>query len=256
MPTADQILAAVSGHQYALAVSLILVASVAFVRKVAPSIHSKVGAWLNSDRGGATLVLVGGTAGAVATALIAGKHMSLSVFIGALMTSASASGLYNLWYNIKSPADKAAPPKLSDTVKPPETPVAPVTAWLPFILIPALLIAACGFCQQAANKDTARCKAEKVVTDCAAPEAIKIVKSIIGEVAAAIASNDYVILLAKIQGDLTAMGRSDGWGLITCAINAAQSSSFKLSTQQAPEMKSNGDKWKVSHPCKTTGSSL
>jgi hypothetical protein len=123
--------------------------------------------------------------------------------------------------------------------------------------LPAFFAASCGFCAQPENRDTARCKAERVVTNCGAPEVAKVVIEIAAEVASALASNDYGTLLATLVGTLEHRGITDAWGVITCAINQAQA---KAALAQSPDAKSkaaisyaHGQDWKEHHPCKTTG---
>lgn len=70
----------------------------------------------------------------------------------------------------------------------------------------------------AANANDARCKAEAVGTDCAAPEVAKIVVDIAARVSAALQSNDYSNLLSDIAADLEKQGRADGMGVLTCAL--------------------------------------
>lgn len=115
-------------------------------------------------------------------------------------------------------------------------------------MVLSLALTACGFCQQAANKDTARCKAQSVVTDCGAPEVIKAVESIVVDVAAALASSDWSNLLAVIEGNLINQGQHDVWGLISCAIS-------KVTAKPAPGMmatvvNTHGGIWMKTHPAK------
>jgi hypothetical protein len=250
MPTAQQVIDAIQAHNYAMAVVLILVAAVYAVRKIAPRIHGGLGAFLNSDRGGSLLVLIGGTGGALVTALSAGKHMSFSLLLGGIMTSAAASGGWNIVWDLFWPQDKKPAPSLASTVTPPASP--PAAGWLlPFVLIPAaLLLGSCGFCQQAANKDTARCRAERVVVDCGAPEVAKILLDVASQVAAALASDNWAPLLDGIVLDLEHRGIADAWGVVTCAIHQATTTAKAKASPQEAVMYAHGQSWMEKYPAK------
>ncbi len=241
---ADAILAALSGKQYLLAVAVALVGAVKGVRWLAPKLHDKTGAFLNSDRGGAILSLIMGVAGGVATSLAAGKPMSLSLILSGIMVSATGSGLFNLTKRISKPNDKSTGNKADVPAAPP--PVAP--AALVLFLVGLTVLNGCGFCSVAANKDTARCKAQSVATDCGAPEVIKIVTDIAGQVAAALASNDYSKLLDAIAADLVSRGKADGIGIVICTIDHVMSKPAVVAMLSVTAERAKS--YKVSHPVK------
>jgi hypothetical protein len=121
---------------------------------------------------------------------------------------------------------------------------------IPLFLIPALAASGCGFCQQAANKDTARCKAERVVVNCGAPEVAKIVLDVAQQVAEALASDNFAPLLDGIALDLEHRGITDAWGVITCAIHQATSTAKAKASPQLAVMYAHGQAWTEKHPAK------
>jgi hypothetical protein len=87
-PVLDAIM---SGH-YAAAAALALVLAVALARRYgSPRLP-----WLNSDEGGAILVLTGSFGGAMATALLAGAAPTLSLAWMSLQVAAGGAGIYVL----------------------------------------------------------------------------------------------------------------------------------------------------------------
>jgi hypothetical protein len=240
---ADSLLAAIGGKQYILAMAVALVGVVKGVRWVAPKLHDKTGAWLNSDRGGAILSLIMGVAGGAATATAAGKPLSLSLILSGIMVSATGSGLFNLTKRVAKPSDKADAPAAPPAVPP----VAPTVA---ILLIGLMGLAGCKLpppCT-AATANEARCKAQNVAVDCAAPEVIKIVEDIVGQVASALANNDYSKLLDTILADLTKRGQADGLGILTCAIQKVQAKPAASATASAVVV--HGNAYMAAHPVK------
>ena len=141
-PTAQQVIDAIQAHNYALGAVLALIALVAIIRKIAPKIHGATGAFLNSDRGGSLLVLVTGVLGAEGASLAAGKHLSLALVVGGVVTAATASGGWNMVWDIFWPEDKKAAPTLAETV-PPAGPTK-AAVFIPLLLIPLLAVSSCG----------------------------------------------------------------------------------------------------------------
>lgn len=125
--------------------------------------------------------------------------------------------------------------------------VSKVAAWLLLALLPASL-AACAFCQKPENAKAPECIALNVITDCGAPEVVKIVTDIIASVGQAIASNNYANLLDAIVVDLRNRGTADPWGVITCAIN--QVNGRPSSTKKLNASYMHGEQWKSDHPAK------
>jgi len=135
------------------------------------------------------------------------------------------------------------------TKKAEEDPTPPVSpAALVLFFTGLTLLSGCGFCAVAANKDTARCKAESVVTNCAAPEVAKIVTDIAAQVASALANNDYSKLLDGIVADLISRGRIDGLGILTCAIQQVKAK--PTATAMLSVVMSNGNAYMAAHPAK------
>jgi len=111
---AKLLLDAYHGKHWILLLALVLGVVVATARWVAPKVHGKLGTFLNSDRGAAILVLVGGLAGSVVTSAMGGK-ISLDTLVNGVVTSLTAAGGYTLLKRIISPSDK--PPALLDSAE-------------------------------------------------------------------------------------------------------------------------------------------
>lgn len=109
-------------------------------------------------------------------------------------------------------------------------------------------LASCGYCQLPEHAKDAQCIALRVVTDCGAPEVIKIVIDIAASVGQAIASSDYANLLAAIETDLKNRGVTDTWGVITCALN--QHSGPLTGKSKATPADQRASAWKKAHPAK------
>lgn len=101
----NTVLDAIQHKHWQVLVATILVGVVAFVRWVSPKIHGKVGAFLNSDRGGSLLVLLGGVFGAISTALIAGQKINANLIFGGITTGVMASGGWNIVWDLIAPSD-------------------------------------------------------------------------------------------------------------------------------------------------------
>ena len=98
---------ATAGHHWVLLVGLVLMGVTWGVRKLVPMIHGKVGAWLNTDRGGALLSLGLGLVGGIATAFAAGKAVTFQLLASAVVASWTASGG---WSQLKKILGLSDPP--------------------------------------------------------------------------------------------------------------------------------------------------
>lgn len=88
---------AFSNHQYALFGALIVVLTVAIAKRY---LGDKI-AWLHTDAGGSTLVLVGTSATAAAAALATpGAHLTFDLFKSALMVGVVAAGGFSMIKNL------------------------------------------------------------------------------------------------------------------------------------------------------------
>jgi hypothetical protein len=157
-PLAQQLLDAVAAHNYTLLVVLSLVGSVWAVRAGMPYLHGKFGAALNSDIGGTILVLVGSTAGALATTLKAGGKLTPQLVLATLLTAASASGIWNMGKSVGKRLGlirSKAPTKAADTVTPTDPPKAAL--FIPFLLLCSITLSGCpwGTCELAKLPQTA-----------------------------------------------------------------------------------------------------
>jgi hypothetical protein len=127
---------AISHRQYHAVVALLLTLAVWMARAYASRIPGKLGAFLSSGQAGVVLSVVGGQLGAIATALVAGKPMSLDLVLSGLVVSATAGGIFSGAKALKSQPIPEAPPA---------APGAPsLRALLPLVALLGLSLAACG----------------------------------------------------------------------------------------------------------------
>lgn len=112
---------AVTERKWGLVAVLSTIALVSLIRKVMPRIHSRLGAWLNSNRGGAVLAVVMGTATALATTAIAGLPITPRAFVDAVVVSIGAIGGWNAMWDLFKPSDKK--PAAGATTEPPAPPI-------------------------------------------------------------------------------------------------------------------------------------
>jgi hypothetical protein len=199
---ANNILTALSGHNYLLVASLSLVAAVYGARWLAPKLHNKLGDFVNSDRGGAVTSLVLSVAGGVATTLKAGQPVSFALVSKMLLVAATGSGLFNLSKRISKPSDKASVADKPKTAPPPVPPS--TTAFLPLVLISSLLLSSCAHVK-AAVIDFGKCELGQV------PSAITDILPTVSDVLGGGAS---------WQSDLENLGIKYGEDTITCAVAA------------------------------------
>lgn len=115
---AEQLSDALAGKQWSLALSLVVVALVLVLRKLASTaggwgsgLLSQVLLWLSTPKGAVVLSVVGGTAALLSVALGGGKEFSLSLLISCFMGAASASGLFSWGQTLAKPT--MAPPVCS-----------------------------------------------------------------------------------------------------------------------------------------------
>jgi hypothetical protein len=232
-PAAQQVIDAVQAHNYALVVVLLLIASVAFVRKITPRVSGRLGAFLNSDRGGSLLVLLLGGLGAVGTSLVAGKHLSLSLVVGSIMTAAAASGGWNIVWDLLAPSDKKEPPKLSESVPPPGK----AALLLPFLLIPTLLLSSCAT------------TGGQVMKSCELGQLSQQLQPTIVDVFGGLSSGDWGSRLGDLVGRV-------GLGQLNCVVQAVVASTKAQVPQHGqadPALVAvivRGQQWLAEHPAK------
>jgi hypothetical protein len=87
---------AAHARDYRMLTALALILVVSLARKYAPKVHGKVGAFLNTDRGGAVLVLSLAVLGGVINALVGGGALSFGMLGTAIYVSFLAAGGYSL----------------------------------------------------------------------------------------------------------------------------------------------------------------
>lgn len=188
---AQTLLNAIQHKQWQLVAALALIAVVAGLRWLAPRINDTIGSALSSDRGGTILTLVGGEAGAIANALIAGQPITLTLILSGLSVGVLGVGGYTALKRIARPTDrKSAPP-----LEVPKTSAASAVTPALIIMFLAATLSACswGACllgKLAAAKQT-----------------------LIEEVSVDLTSADYAGLLAQLA--LTA-----GDAAVTCTVQA------------------------------------
>lgn len=119
----QEIQTAIQTHNWQYVAVLGLVAIVYLVRKYAPVVHGKLGAYLNSDQGGSVLVLASGVAMSLLTAFKAGMHLTWGSVLSGVTTAVLASGTRNIAYDLLEPSDKTKP--LTPLVPPASPPTIP-----------------------------------------------------------------------------------------------------------------------------------
>lgn len=186
-------------HWQALA-ALLLVGAVALVKLAAPKVHGKFGAFLNSDRGGTLLVLVGGIVGAVASALIAGQKLTLSLIVGGVTTGVLASGGWNVVKKLLFPNDK---PVVAEA----KALVSKVATLLPFVFFGGLL-SSCQ-CWQPAHQNDVGCVVLKQIIDCTQGAGAGLVPVVTGIIENQIQGQTSVDW-ADVEARLEAAGIKDG----------------------------------------------
>lgn len=212
-------LAAFEGKNWLGLVGLLIVGLVALLRFVVPKIHGRAGAFLNSDRGGALLVLLVAELLSLAASLVAHKTAATTIVTGLVAAFISAGG-YTMVKRIFWPADKAPPaPDAAITTKGPRIQSGFVRLHLlaPIALTLSLGIAvlACGTTGGAIGM-------------CILDNLPAAVISLLPEVIAAAEGSaiDWSNEIAKLEGM--------GGDLAACIIRAAQSKeSAKMSALQA-----------------------
>lgn len=107
------------------------------------------------------------------------------------------------------------------------------------------------YCKLPEHAGEPKCKALNVTTDCAAPEVLQAVGSILASVTAALLSSDWGNLLASIESQLIQQGKADAWGIITCAVNKVTAHAASLATEGVSAVNQHAEAWKAAHPAKT-----
>lgn len=110
----EQLSEAISGKQWSLALSLLVVALVVVLRKAASAAGnrgngalSRALLWLGTPKGAVALSVVGGTATLLSIALAGDKPLSLSLLLSCFMGAASASGLFSWGQTLSKPRPTA-----------------------------------------------------------------------------------------------------------------------------------------------------
>lgn len=180
---ANQILDAAMHRQWALLAALLLVGGVAALRWIAPKLHDRFGAFLNTQRGGAILALLGGAAGAVSTALVAGKAMSMQLVVASFSVGLMAIGGWNAFFDLFFPKDgKPITAMFKRPTKPDNAGPINVKSFLPFIFIGlAFTYSGCGYCWQTQHEQEPKCVIAHDVVQCAEGDAIDAV-AIVGAI--------------------------------------------------------------------------
>jgi hypothetical protein len=183
---ANQILDAAMHRQWALLAALLLVGSVAALRWITPKLHDKFGAFLNTQRGGALLALVGGAAGALSTSLIAGQALNAQLLVAGFGTGLMAIGGWNAFFDIFFPKDgKSVVAMFKRPSKPDNAgPIDVAPKLLPFLFIAlAFTYSGCGYCWQTQHEQEPKCVIAHDVVQCAegdALDAVAIAGAILG----------------------------------------------------------------------------
>ncbi|HYH96023.1 hypothetical protein [Hyalangium sp.] len=101
---------AISHREWGLLLSLLLVGVVLVLRKVG----TRFLPWLGTERGTATLAVVGGTSTLLALALSQGQPFSLSLLVSCLLGALTASGAWSVGKSLATP--RAVPACLPEEV--------------------------------------------------------------------------------------------------------------------------------------------
>lgn len=101
-----QFWAAVTAKRWGIAAVIGTMLLVAFVRFIAPRVHGKFGAWINTTRASAGLAFLSGGLMAVATQLLKGGAFSPQLLVYGFGFGVAAIGGYNAFWDILFPSDK------------------------------------------------------------------------------------------------------------------------------------------------------
>jgi hypothetical protein len=100
---AKAIYTAVASGDYLLVAALALILLVAFLKWLAPKLHDSVGDFLNSDAGGALLVLLSSYGAALSTAHMAGAGWTWGLARTAAVVALTAAGGYSVLKKLFAP---------------------------------------------------------------------------------------------------------------------------------------------------------
>jgi len=114
----NQLWQAVVSKRYGLAATMATMVLVAGARFLAPKLHNKFGAWVQSQRVSAALALIMGMASAMTAQLVKGGAFSLSLLVYGFGIGVAAIGGYNAFWDLLFPADKKMTVKPADVASP------------------------------------------------------------------------------------------------------------------------------------------
>lgn len=121
---AEVLKGAMHGSNWRLVVLAGLLLAVLMLRKVGGwFLPPALGAWVNSDRGGATLALLVGTLTVLVNGMIAGGRFEAQLLIDGVLAAATTAGSFNLAKRLAAPSDLPATPAGRDA--PPQPPPEP-----------------------------------------------------------------------------------------------------------------------------------
>jgi hypothetical protein len=129
----NQFWAAVTDKRWGIAAVIGTMLFVALVRFVAPKVHGKFGAWINSTRVSCVLAFLSGTLAAMATQLFKGGKFTPQLLVYGFGFGVAAVGGYNSFFDLLFPADKK--PAAGTTTSPPVPPITKAAVLLPFVFI-------------------------------------------------------------------------------------------------------------------------
>ena len=112
---ADLIYNAVLNSNWRVLAALALIGVVACIRWLAPKMHNKLGVFLNSDRGGVVLVILGGLGGALSTAVFAGKLITGHLIVNGLVVGFIAAGGWNVIKKLTNPVSTTSTTTVMET---------------------------------------------------------------------------------------------------------------------------------------------
>ena len=140
LSTIDQFWAAIAGKKWGIACVFGTIIMVAFARAIAPRIHGKFGAWINTSRASAAMALISGFFTAIGAQYLKGGHFSPNILVYGFGAGVGAIGGYNAFWDLVFPNDKKPAAGVEVAPLPPPMQAAML---LPFLLLGALTLNGC-----------------------------------------------------------------------------------------------------------------
>lgn len=208
----QSVLDAVTNKQWWPLASLLIIGFVSASRYFMAKMKGRLGAWLNTDRGGVMLNLIWTMLGAAATTIGAWKAPNMKLLFSSLIVAIGSAGGFNMIKKLMFPSDMDAVDKKQEIVTP------PVAVLIPFLLVSGLLMSSCA-CWKPEHRNDTGCAILHQVIDCSKDAAISnlgpAVAGIVSEFMTGQTNVDWDGVLQRLE----ATGIKDGGCIIASLEN-------------------------------------